>query len=120
MDILERMQVVLRTAIHASSHLSPHQSSQSSWAELTTLTSSLLWEITTAHAGLAAAQALHQAAPQTGPLEQTQPPATQKPKARTLATWDKNRCIVIDPPDDKKHRPPTDISAMETSLTAAL
>ena len=119
-DILERAQVALRAALQASSHLSLHQSSQSPWAELTTLASSSLREITAAQAGLAAAQALHQAAPQTRPPEPTQPPAAQKPNARTLTAWDAKRCIVIDPPDDKKRRAPTDISAMGTSLTAAL
>ena len=118
--ILERTQKALQAVIQTSAALQTNPTSPAPWPELTELASESLRELAAAHAGIAAADALHPSHTSDPPSAPERPPPDQPSRAAPLAAWDDGQCIVVDPPDDRLRRAATDIEGMGAALTAAL
>ena len=122
-EILQRAQSALQAVVQAPQSSPLDQDPRSTLSDLAARAAPILRDLTAAHAGLAAAQALHAPsmdvdsssvqAPQQRPLDRSSP-------ARGAPAWSQDRCIVLDPPDDAARRCATAIAAMGAHLSTAL
>ena len=123
-DILDRAQKALQAVLDAHSRATSDSSTSSPAviAELAALARPSVRDLQAAHAGLAAATVLH--SPQRSPsatLSSNSPiyTAPHKPSS-TAQAWIPDRCIVLDPPEDRLRRLPSDFSRMGKTIETAL
>ena len=118
--ILVHGQNVLQAVVQAFATFQADSSSQAPWPKLTALTMVSMRELATAHADIAAADALRPPeAPNPLPVPE-RPPPNRSSCIAALAAWDDHHCIIVDPPDDKLRRATTDIAGMGAALTDSL
>ena len=120
-DILQRAQLVLQKVVELH-QLSPSSAHPPPNAELVTLANTSMKELQAARAGLAAATAL------SSPTDTSFTPSARStlrsssrpaPPSSSKVLID-DRCLVLDPPDDRLRRLPSDFSRMGPAFTQAL
>ena len=129
--VLDRAITALKAVIDASHAGTDGQCAvQTTLRELAALADPAVRELVAAQAGLAAANALdggaaRSAAPPPSPDISAGPDAQSPPAARSVAVkaaaaWEPSRCIVLEPPDDRHRRQPTDLHRMGRLVEAAV